>query len=132
MSERIPLRFFQQAAFAYLCEPVPSDWYEQDEEQVQAFIESYVWDPISHLGWTEVYDLISDHACALHKWDADESPQDRMFTRLGEIREIVDETVEKVGDKAEDCQHCNLMIAINSLNACIDGITDEDLVDDGK
>jgi hypothetical protein len=50
------------ASKAFLCEPLPDNFYEMDDAEVVAFLEENAWGPLENWSTNEVYEIIEDHA----------------------------------------------------------------------
>lgn len=55
------------ASRAFLTEPLPYDWYDQEEEAISEFITSHAWERVDMLSADSIWDLIDDHAVAFLK-----------------------------------------------------------------
>ena len=60
---------------------------------------------------------------------------EQLKAAISSLLELSDAIVERMpqhGDKAEDCQKTALRIAMQGLDHCVNGVTDEDLLPSGE
>ena len=52
----------ERAAGYYLCDSLPEDWMDMDEDKLHAHLEIYAWEPFEHYDGDKIWGLIDELA----------------------------------------------------------------------
>jgi hypothetical protein len=63
----IPLPTYQVACTAFLCIPLPEDFFSFNEAEQEKFLKTNAWEPLGQYSTGTLWELIDSHAYAIHR-----------------------------------------------------------------